>query len=141
MHGFAARAILESARAAAQELDRTHDAVSKQLQTLGVELFNRPGSGLRSTALGLALSVEVGEALSILAEVTEQTRHNPGRPILSLGISATFAFCPRYRPRVLLSQRAALTKPARGKVRSSTQSLGLFLALRAVRNADLAVGS
>lgn len=92
---FEATARLGSVSAAAQELGRTHGAISKQLQALsealGVELFKRAGTGLRLTAQGEALSAEVAKALDILAEATEQTRHDPGQPILTLGISATFA--------------------------------------------------
>ncbi|MEO1471042.1 MAG: LysR substrate-binding domain-containing protein [Pseudomonadota bacterium] len=92
---FEATARLGSVGLAAQELGRTHGAVSKQLRNLadaaGVELFEKAGKGLVPTAEGRAMQAEVARALDILSEAfAEAQRNRPGRAMV-LGVSASFA--------------------------------------------------
>ncbi|WP_110685562.1 LysR family transcriptional regulator [Salinicola aestuarinus] len=71
LRAFEATARLGSVSAAAEELNVTHGAVSRQLRTLehhfGVALFDKLGRGLVPTAHGRALQPEVSEGFSHLA--------------------------------------------------------------------------
>ena len=92
---FEATARLGSVVLAAEELGRTHGAVSKQLRNLsaalGVELFQKAGTGLRLTVVGEALLPRVASALDIIDEASEAARRSATGEVLTLGISATFA--------------------------------------------------
>lgn len=92
---FEATARLGSATKAAQELGRTHGAVSKQLRVLadalGYNLFENLGNKLVLTPQGEAFFAEVAPALDTLAECFEAARMAAPKSVLRLGVSATFA--------------------------------------------------
>ncbi|MBT9384362.1 LysR family transcriptional regulator [Pseudooceanicola sp. CBS1P-1] len=85
---------LGSAVAAAQDLDLTHSAVSRQLKSLeeqlGVTLFLRAGKGLRLTTAGRSYARSVRDCLDDLAQASLQLRAAGERNGLSLAIPLTF---------------------------------------------------
>ncbi|MEO0913565.1 MAG: DUF484 family protein [Pseudomonadota bacterium] len=91
---FEAVARLGSVSRAAEELGRTHGAVSKQIaklsDALGVELFVPEGTGIRLTKSGERLLPLVAEALDGLEQAMREAR-NHRSPSLVLGVSSTFA--------------------------------------------------
>jgi len=92
---FEATVRLGSMSAAAEELGRTHGAVSKQLAHLseqsGVSLFQKDGSGVKLTAEGELLAAAVRPALQGLEKAWQDLAQRAGSPSLEIGISATFA--------------------------------------------------
>lgn len=92
---FEATARLGSMVLAAQELGRTHGAISKQIRALsdavGHKLFEREGTGVKLTAEGEQFRVKIAEALDLIAAGVSDLRQKNSRKNLLLGISATFA--------------------------------------------------
>jgi len=92
---FEATARLGSASRAAQELGRTHGAISKQLrvlaEALGYSLFAREGNRLVLTPQGEAFLAHVAPALDRVARAFEDARMAAPKSVLRLGVSATFA--------------------------------------------------
>ena len=78
LRAFDATARLGSVTRAAEELGRTHGAVSRQIRSLqahlGAPLFDKAGAGLRLNAQGLALQPVVAEALDRRAGGVSATR-------------------------------------------------------------------
>ena len=95
LRAFEAVVRLGSVSRAADELGRTHGAVSKQLRALhqdvGSPLFDKVGTGLRANAAGQRLAAAIAEALGALSarygEVVRQARS----PQVQVACSATFA--------------------------------------------------
>jgi LysR family transcriptional regulator, glycine cleavage system transcriptional activator len=92
---FEAAARHNSFRKAADELNLTASAVSHGVQTLeswlGVELFHREARGLRLTSAGESYAPFVNEALSIIANATEQVPGRQATGTLSVSSASTFA--------------------------------------------------
>ncbi|CUH81092.1 Gcv operon activator [Tritonibacter multivorans] len=92
---FEATARLGSVSAAAEELGRTHSAISKQLKSLsadlGGDLFQRKGTGLQLTARGIRLQTLLEPMLQDLANLRQALRLDVSRPRVKLAISATLA--------------------------------------------------
>lgn len=92
---FEATARLGSMSAAAEELGRTHGAVSKQIAHLsdlaGTPLFERDGAGVRLTEQGALLSAAVHSALNGLEKAWQDLTSRLENPVLDIGISSTFA--------------------------------------------------
>ncbi|MEO0990980.1 MAG: LysR substrate-binding domain-containing protein [Pseudomonadota bacterium] len=92
---FEATARLGSASKAAQELGRTHGAISKQLkvlaEALGYSLFQNAGNKLVLTPQGEAFLGHVASALDQLSHAFEDARMAAPKAILRLGVSTTFA--------------------------------------------------
>jgi DNA-binding transcriptional LysR family regulator len=95
LRAFEAAARLGSVSRAADELGRTHGAVSRQLRTLqdhaGVALFERAGTGVRLTAEGAAFRTVVADALEALERGYRRLLDDAGGPSLHVACSATFA--------------------------------------------------
>jgi LysR family transcriptional regulator, glycine cleavage system transcriptional activator len=91
---FEATARLGSANKAAQELGRTHGAISKQLKVLagalGYSLFRNEGNKLVLTPQGETFLASVGPALDQLSQSFEDARMAAPKSVLRLGVSATF---------------------------------------------------
>ncbi|HKX09792.1 MAG TPA: LysR substrate-binding domain-containing protein [Stellaceae bacterium] len=92
---FEAAARHGSFRKAADELNLTASAVSHGIQTLenwlGVELFYRESRGLRLTDAGEAYAPFVNQALTVLANATEQLPGRAATGTLSLSSAPTIA--------------------------------------------------
>lgn len=93
--GFEAASRLGSFTKAAEELQLTQGAVSRQVQQLeawiGSPLFERARRGLRLTEAGQAYIDEVRPLLQRLQTVTDHLRTHPGRAgVLSLSVPPTF---------------------------------------------------
>lgn len=95
LRAFEAVARLGSVSRAAEELGRTHGAVSKHLRALqdhaGVTLFEKVGTGLRANAAGAALAEAAGEALDRLSGAYGEVIRNARAPTLQVACSVTFA--------------------------------------------------
>lgn len=95
LKAFDAVARLGSVTRAAEELGRTHGAVSKQLRTLqdhlGAPLFDKAGTGVALNARGRALAGAVGEALDRLAAGYGALAAEARAPAVHVACSATFA--------------------------------------------------
>jgi LysR family glycine cleavage system transcriptional activator len=95
LRAFEAVARLGSVGLAAEEIGRTHGAVSKQLRALqdhaGLALFEKIGTGLRANAEGRRLAAAVGQALDGLAESYAEIVRQARSPGLHVACSATFA--------------------------------------------------
>lgn len=95
LRSFEAVVRLGSVRAAAEELGRTHGAVSKQIQALqqavGAPLFERAGAGIAPNAQGRVLGVAVGRALDDLADAYRDITQGPRPQVLDVACSVTFA--------------------------------------------------
>lgn len=95
LRAFEAVARLGSVSRAADELGRTHGAVSKQLRALhedaGLPLFEKVGTGLRANADGRRLAAVVAEALDALSEGYDQIVRQARSPAVHVACSATFA--------------------------------------------------
>jgi LysR family glycine cleavage system transcriptional activator len=95
LRAFEAVVRLGSVSRAAQELGRTHGAVSKQLRTLhadvGAPLFDKVGTGLKANAAGRQLADAIAEALGTLSERYGETVRSVRSPQLRVACSATFA--------------------------------------------------
>ena len=89
-----ALARLESVTAAAEELNLTQSAVSRQLQTLeaqlGVELFVRARKRVALTPAGQRYAEDVKRALDTLTSAALRLQTNPEGGALSLAILPTF---------------------------------------------------
>ena len=92
---FEATARLGSVSAAAEELGRTHGAVSKQLhnlaEALGVTLFEKEGTGLRLTATGRSYAETIGTALDDIARASREASGAEEEHLVHLGMSSSFA--------------------------------------------------
>lgn len=92
---FEATARLGSVTAAAEELGRTHGAISKQLkhlaEDLGVALFEKEGVGLKLTREGRQLQAVCAPLLDQLAAGCDALRPDVDPNLLRVGVSATFA--------------------------------------------------
>jgi DNA-binding transcriptional LysR family regulator len=95
LRAFEATARLGSVTRAAEELGRTHGAISRQLRTLqdhaGVALFDKAGTGLRLNRHGEALRTTVAGALDALEQGWLRLRDDVRGPSLHVACSATFA--------------------------------------------------
>lgn len=91
---FEAVGRLGSATLAAQELNLTQSAVSRQLKTLeeqlGVTLLQRQGRNLDLTSTGREYLVEVRNILNHLAQASLSARSNPKSGMLNLAILPAF---------------------------------------------------
>ncbi|MDO4682437.1 MAG: LysR substrate-binding domain-containing protein [Lautropia sp.] len=94
LRAFEASARLLSFTAAAQELNLTQSAVSRQVKALedllGGELFVRDRQTVRLTAAGEIYAHEVRQALLRLSSATLSFRANPGEGTLRLAVLPTF---------------------------------------------------
>ncbi len=92
---FEATARLGSVTAAAEELGRTHSAVSKQIahlsDDLGGGLFEKSGNGLKLTVRGERLRKSASELLDELDRVGRQLRGEVDESHVDLLMSATLA--------------------------------------------------
>ncbi|MEP0234452.1 LysR substrate-binding domain-containing protein [Roseibium sp.] len=92
---FEAVARLGSMKAAADELGRTHGAISKQVahlsEDLGVPLFAKQGVGVVLTKEGRDFAVTVADVLDILAESRSHFHRRADDAVIEIGISATYA--------------------------------------------------
>jgi DNA-binding transcriptional LysR family regulator len=95
LRAFEAVVRLGSVSRAAEELGRTHGAVSKQLRALhddlGFQLFDKAGTGLKANAVGLELADAVSKALGELSTRYGQVRRQARSPQVHVACSATFA--------------------------------------------------
>jgi LysR family glycine cleavage system transcriptional activator len=95
LRAFEAVERLGSVSRAAEELGRTHGAVSKQIRALqldaGLRLFDKVGTGLRANSAGRQLSAAVAQALDGLAERYAEVVRQARSPSLNVACSATFA--------------------------------------------------
>ncbi len=95
LRAFEAVVRLGSVTRAADELGRTHGAVSKQLRALhadaGIRLFDKVGTGLAANAAGLRLAGTVAQALDALAESYAELVQQARAPAIHVACIATFA--------------------------------------------------
>ncbi|WP_051310919.1 LysR family transcriptional regulator [Bradyrhizobium sp. Cp5.3] len=95
LRAFEATARLGSMTRAAEELGRTHGAVSKQLQLLqehlGFRVFEKAGTGIRPNRYGEALLTTVTDVLDRLERGYKNVRNLAGEPNVHVACSATFA--------------------------------------------------
>src|SRR5690242_8560404 len=91
---FEAAARLQSFTAAAEELNLTQSAISRQIRSLedqlGAELFVRERQTVRLTVAGSSYANEVRRALQLIATATLALRANPNGGTLNLAILPTF---------------------------------------------------
>ncbi|MEH3147909.1 MAG: LysR substrate-binding domain-containing protein [Methylobacterium frigidaeris] len=125
LRAFEAAARLGSVTRAAEELGRTHGAVSRQIRALqdhaGIALFEKAGTGLRLNAEGETFLAVVAEALDDLERGYRRLRDAASGPGVHLACGATFAMrwlVPRlagfYRERPTVQVRLAMVS-ARGR--------------------------
>lgn len=92
---FEATARLGSVSAAAEELGRTHGAISKQIRSLsddlGGNLFEKQGTGLRLTRRGDRLRRELTPMLDALDSTAQSLRYEVDDHHIHLAASATLA--------------------------------------------------
>lgn len=135
LRAFEAVVRLGSVSRAAEELGRTHGAVSKQLRTLrehsGLVLLEKAGTGLKPTAGGAALAAAVAGALDSLADRYGELRRAARAPGVQVACSATFAM------RWLVPHMVAFTR-AHPEI-SIRLSMTSAREMREDREADLAV--
>lgn len=95
LRAFEAVARLGSVTRAAEELGRTHSAVSHQLRSLhdlaGCSFFDREGTGLRLNPQGEALQAVVSRSFDDLSQAWERILDDARAPGLHIACSATFA--------------------------------------------------
>ncbi len=95
LRAFEAVVRLGSVSRAAEELGRTHGAVSKQLRALhedvGVQLFDKVGTGLKANAAGRELAAAVAQALGALSARYGEVLRGARSPEVRVACSATFA--------------------------------------------------
>lgn len=95
LRAFDATARLGSVTRAADELGRTHGAVSRQLRALqdhaGLPLFEKAGTGLRLSAHGKALHLTVSGVLDTLEQGWARLQDEARGPGIHVACSATFA--------------------------------------------------
>ncbi|WP_202397250.1 LysR substrate-binding domain-containing protein [Teichococcus coralli] len=120
LRAFEAAARLNSVTRAAEELGRTHGAVSRQLRALqeaaGLPLFDKAGTGIRLNAQGEALRRVVAGALDALEQGWQDLREEARGPAVHVACSATFAMrwlVPRlagfYRAHPAIRLRLSMT--------------------------------
>ncbi|SDD09773.1 LysR substrate-binding domain-containing protein [Belnapia rosea] len=120
LRAFEATARLGSVTRAAEELGRTHGAVSRQIRALqdaaGLPLFDKAGTGLRLNAAGESLRRTVAAALDGLESGWTALREEAGGPALHVACSASFAMrwlVPRlpgfYRAQPMVRLRLSMT--------------------------------
>ncbi|AWN49708.1 LysR family transcriptional regulator [Methylobacterium terrae] len=120
LRAFEATARLGSVTRAADELGRTHGAVSRQVRALqeqaGTALFEKAGTGLRLTPAGEAFRDVVGGVLDDLERGYRRLRDAGGGANVHLACGATFAMrwlVPRlagfYRERPTVQVRLSMT--------------------------------
>ncbi|GJD51532.1 HTH-type transcriptional regulator TrpI [Methylobacterium crusticola] len=120
LRAFEAAARLGSVTRAAEELGRTHGAVSRQVRALqdhaGVALFEKAGTGLRLTPGGEAFRGVVAGALDEIERGYRRLRDAGRGPNVHLACGATFAMrwlVPRlagfYRERPTVQVRLTMT--------------------------------
>ncbi|UFN48636.1 LysR substrate-binding domain-containing protein [Roseomonas sp. OT10] len=95
LRAFEAVARLGSVTRAAEELGRTHGAVSRQLRTLqeaaGIDLFEKAGTGLRPNAAGQALRDVAATAFGGLEQGWGRLLDEARSPAIHVACSASFA--------------------------------------------------
>ncbi|WP_315831277.1 LysR substrate-binding domain-containing protein [Bradyrhizobium prioriisuperbiae] len=95
LKAFEATARLGSVTRAADELGRTHGAISRQIRALqdhaGLPLFEKAGTGLRLNPQGETLLQVVGHALDQLEQGWQQVLDEARGPSVHVACSATFA--------------------------------------------------
>lgn len=95
LKAFDAVARLGSVSRAADELGRTHGAVSKQIRTLqdhlGASLFDKAGTGLKLNERGVDLAAVVAEGLDVLERGYGRLASEARAPSVHVACSATFA--------------------------------------------------
>ncbi|GAA3095984.1 LysR family transcriptional regulator [Rhizobium viscosum] len=95
LRAFEATARLGSVTRAADELGRTHGAISKQLQLLqeqlGLPVFEKSGTGLRLNEDGAAFFATVSRAFDLLEERYQELKASRNEASVHLSCSATFA--------------------------------------------------
>ncbi len=95
LRAFDAVVRLGSVTRAADELGRTHGAISRQISALqeqaGVALFEKAGTGLKPTRAGAAFHGVVAEALDALERGYRRLRDDARGPNVHVACSATFA--------------------------------------------------
>ena len=95
LRAFEAVARLGSVTRAAEELGRTHGAVSRQLRTLhelsGVAFFDKDGTGIRLNRHGEALRQVVGAVFGDLEQGWQRVLDEASGESLHIACSATFA--------------------------------------------------
>lgn len=120
LRAFEAAARLGSITRAADELGRTHGAVSRQVRglqdQLGTPLFDKAGTGLKLNPRGEALLATVAEALDGLERGWSRLVDDAQGPSLHVACSATFAvrwLAPRlaafYRAHPKVKVRLSMT--------------------------------
>ncbi|MDJ0388493.1 LysR substrate-binding domain-containing protein [Roseomonas sp. E05] len=120
LRAFEAAARLNSVTRAAEELGRTHGAVSRQIRSLqeeaGLPLFDKAGTGIRLNAQGEALRRVVAGALDALEQGWDNLRDEARGPAVHVACSATFAMrwlVPRlagfYRAHPAIRVRLSMT--------------------------------
>ncbi len=120
LRAFEAAARLGSVTKAAEELGRTHGAVSRQVRALqdqaGTALFEKAGTGLRLTPAGAAFRGVVAGALDELERGYRRLRDAGQGTTIHLACGATFAMrwlVPRlagfYRERPTVQVRLSMT--------------------------------
>lgn len=102
LRAFEAVARLGSLKQAAEELNVTHGAISRQVanleQTLGVPLLEKEGRGVKLTDAGARLGATAGEAFERVAAVCEELRRQTREAPLVLGCPGSLLarwFIPR----------------------------------------------
>lgn len=95
LRAFEAVVRLGSVNRAADELGRTHGAVSKQLKTLqdhaGLALLEKAGTGLKPTPAGRDLAAAAGRAFAAIGEAYASVTGDARSPGVTVACSATFA--------------------------------------------------
>ncbi|HXV73498.1 MAG TPA: LysR substrate-binding domain-containing protein [Sphingomonadales bacterium] len=109
LRAFEAAARHESFSKAAKELHVTHGAVSKQIKALeeqiGVDLFERVGTGVRLTERGRRLALEATKGFMILENAFEPFV-KAQRSVKTVRITTTPSFAARFlAPRLSLFRR------------------------------------
>lgn len=104
LRAFEATARLGSVTRAAAELGRTHGAVSRQIrqlqETLDAELFERDGTGIRPTELGVAFQRDVAAGFDAIEAGVDTLRRALDRNSVTVASSPSFAMrwlAPRLR--------------------------------------------
>lgn len=102
LRAFEAVARLGSLKRAAEELNVTHGAISRQIanleQTLGVPLLEKEGRGVKLTDAGARLGATAGEAFERVAAVCEELRRQTREAPFVLGCPGSLLarwFIPR----------------------------------------------
>lgn len=148
LRGFERAARLQSFTAAADDLNLSQSAVSKQVKaledTLGVPLFVRGARGLTLTGEGTLLLEGVGDALARLAGVVDRLQRGGGMARACVAVTTSPSFASLWLVPRLPAFQARHPEVDIG-VDSSTQSLhleraGVDVAIRLTRSEDLPAG-